>query len=275
MLRFLKQFLFGLLFLAIFGGVGFWIYNSTRPVLSCFDKIQNQGEEDVDCGAVCGNVCISLLGPMEVRSSHLFKIKEEAGGLIDYDTLFSVHNPEAHFGSSRVSYELAILDAQKDPLFTKTGQFYILPKQTKYIYEPALKTKSLAVFAEFKVTGVEWEQLSGIFSEDAKFVAKSKNYIVNDRPGIFSRVSGIMFNSSDLDFNRVDMVVVLFKNGQPIGAGRTDLRTFPAKTDRFFEVTWVSPIEPPDRIEVEANTNVFENSNFLRKYGTPEKFQQP
>jgi len=117
--------------------------------------------------------------------------------------------------------------------------------------------------------------LAGIFSEDARFIAKSKDYILNDRPGISSRVSGAIFNASDFDVDRVDVVAVLFKEGQPVGAGRTILTTFPARSDRFYEITWVSAVETPDRIDIEANTNVFENSNFLRKYGTPEKFQQP
>ena len=55
--RILKQTLFGLFFLAVFGGVVFWIYQSTRPVLTCFDKIQNQDEEGVDCGGKCQILC--------------------------------------------------------------------------------------------------------------------------------------------------------------------------------------------------------------------------
>ncbi|MDP3697227.1 MAG: hypothetical protein Q8R55_04335 [Candidatus Taylorbacteria bacterium] len=274
MLRFLKQTLFGLFFLAVFGGIGFWIYTVTRPVLTCFDKIQNQGEEAVDCGPVCGNVCLSLLKPIEVKNSYLFKIKEEAGG-IDYDTLFLVSNPNTQFGSAWVNYEVTLFDSQDKALLQKPGRFYILPGQTKYIYEPALKTKSPAIRVEIKTAVANWEKLEGIFSEDAKFVAKSKDYIVNDRPGIFSRVNGVIFNSSDFDFDRIEVVAVLFKDSQPVGAGKTVLTTFPAKSDRFYEITWVNPLPTPDRVEIEANTDVFQNSNFLRKYGTPERFQQP
>src|SRR3989344_2010209 len=272
--RILKQTLFGLFFLAVFGGVVFWIYQSTRPVLTCFDKIQNQGEEAIDCWSVCGNVCLSLLKPIEVKNSYLFKIKEEAGG-IDHDTLFLVSNLNTQFGSAWVNYEVTLFDGQGQALLQKPGRFYILPGQTKYIYEPALKTKSPAVRAEIKTSVANWEKLEGVFSEDAKFVAKSTDYIVNDRPGIFSRVNGVIFNSSDFDFDRIEVVAVLFKDGQPVGAGKTVLTTFPAKSDRFYEITWVNPLTAADRVEIEANTDVFQNSNFLRKYGTPERFQQP
>src|SRR3989344_1402709 len=276
MLRILKQFVFGIFFVAVFGGVGFWIYHTvTYHEPTCFDKIQNQGEEDVDCGLICGNVCLSLLKPLEVRESYLFKIKDEVGGLADYDGLFQVTNLNTKFGAEAVNYELSIVDSVGASLLKKTGQFYILPGQTKYIYEPTLRTRSSAVRAELKITTPVWQELTGIFREDVGFTVKSKDYIVNDRPGIFSRVNGIMFNASDFDFDRVNVVVVLFKDGQPVGAGSTILTTFPAKSDRFYEITWVNPLPTPDRVEIEANTNVFENSNFLRKYGIPERFQQP
>lgn len=272
--RFFKQLLFALLFLVIFGGVGFGIYKLIKEEPTCFDKIQNQTEEGVDCGQVCGNVCLSSLKPIEVRNSYLFSVSEDADDF-DYDALFRVSNFNTEFGSGLVNYELTVFDNQNQSLLQKSGNFYILPGQTKYIYEPALKTKLSATRAELKIATPRWEKLSGIFGEDAKFVAKSKDYLTNGRPGIFSRVSGIIFNASNFDMDRVEVVAVLFKGGQPVGAGRTILTTFPAKTDRFYEVTWVSVVEAPDRVDIEANTNVFENSNFLRQYNTPEKFQQP
>src|SRR3989344_3917370 len=273
--RFLKQFLFAVLFIVVFGGGGFWIYKATRPEMTCFDKIKNQTEEGVDCGPVCGNVWLSALKPIEVRNSYLFTINQGSVGMVDYDALFKVSNPNTQFGSAWVNYELTLFDSQDKSLLQKSGRFYILPGQTKYVYEPALKTKSPAIRVEIKMVVANWEKLEGIFNEDAKFVAKSKDYILNDRPGVFSRVNGVIFNSSNFDFDRVEVVAVLFKDGQPIGAGRTILTTFPAKSDRFYEITWVRVVETPDRIEIEVNTDVFQNSNFLRKYGVPEKFQQP
>ncbi|OGN11645.1 MAG: hypothetical protein A3C71_00855 [Candidatus Yanofskybacteria bacterium RIFCSPHIGHO2_02_FULL_43_15c] len=273
--RFFKQFLFALLFLVIFGGGGFWIYKVTRPEMTCFDKIQNQNEEGIDCGEVCGNVCLSALKSIEVRNSYLFTIDQGFASMVDYDALFKVSNPNTQFGSAWINYELTVFDDQNQVLLQKPGRFYILPGQTKYIYESSLQTKQPAGRVELKTSPANWEKLTGVFSEDVKFVAKSKDYLVNDRPGVYSRVNGTLFNASDFDVDRVEVVAVLFKEGQPMGAGRTTLTTFPAKSDRFFEITWINPIETPDRVEIEANTNVFQNSNFLRKYGTPEKFQQP
>ncbi len=275
MTRTVKQITFGGVFVVVVAFVVFGIYRWTRPTLTCFDKIQNQGEEGVDCGKVCGNTCLESLLPIKVLDSRLFKIRD-INNQMDYDAFFRVSNPNIQFGSGNVEYELKILDGQGNILVAKNNSFYILPGQTKYVYEPLLKTNSSAGSVELKITKVDWQKLQGVFGQQVKLIVRSKDYFLNNKPGVFSRVTGDVFNSSDFDLDRVDVVVVIFKNNVPIGVNRTDLRTLTAQSDRFFEVDWVSPIsEMPDRIDVEPTTNVFQDSNFIRRYGVPEKFQQP
>lgn len=273
MTRIQKQLIYGIVFIIVIGALGFWIYGGVKHQPTCFDKIQNQTEEGVDCGSVCGNTCLQSLTPISVKNSHLFKI-QELNGQTDYDALFRVTNPNTQFGSSNAEYELNILDVQGNSLFRKTGSFYILPGQTKYVYEPLLKTKTPADRAELKIASVDWQKLQGVFNEDIKVITKSKEFLSNGKPGVQARVIGTLFNSSVFDLDKVDVLVVLYLGGEPIGANRTDIRTFLSQTNRFFEVDWVNPLPTPDRIDVEASTNVFENSNFLKRYGVPEKFQQ-
>ena len=49
--RLLKQFLYGVFYLAIIAavGVGFYFHYDNAPP-SCFDGIQNEGEQGIDCG---------------------------------------------------------------------------------------------------------------------------------------------------------------------------------------------------------------------------------
>ncbi|MBI2058066.1 MAG: hypothetical protein HYT63_03770 [Candidatus Yanofskybacteria bacterium] len=275
MARTTKQLLFGLIFLTLFGLVSFGIYKSFQIEPTCFDLIQNQTEEGVDCGKVCGNTCLQSLEPIKVLSSNLFEIRE-LNGQTDYDALFRVYNPNTQFSSSNTEFELKILDSAGGIILSQAGSFYILPGQTKYIYIPLLKTSVAGSRAELNIRKADWQKLEGIFGEEVKLVVKSKDYFTNGKPGVSARVTGTIFNSSDFDFERVDVVVVLLKNNVPVGANRTEMRTLLSKSDRFFEVDWVNPIsESPDRIDVEAGTNVFMNSNFIRRYGTQEKFQQP
>jgi len=275
-----KQVVFGLIFILAVTLLIFGIYRWSEPTPTCFDKIQNQQEEGVDCGKVCGNTCLQSLQPIKVLSSNLFKVGE-LNGQTDYDALFRVYNPNTQFGSANVEYSLNILNLNGDTisfLLSKTGSFYILPGQTKYIYEPLLKAvRTLAGknTAILEITKIDWQKLEGVFDEDIKLAIRSKDFFSDGKPGVLAGVTGTVFNSSDFDLNRVDVVVVLFKNNTPIAANRTDVRTLVAGSDRFFEVDWFSPISgTPDRVDAEANTNVFQDSNFIRRYGTQEKFQQ-
>ena len=275
-----KQVVFGLIFILAVTLLIFGIYRWSEPTPTCFDKIQNQQEEGVDCGKVCGNTCLQSLQPIKVLSSNLFKVGE-LNGQTDYDALFRVYNPNTQFGSANVEYSLNILNLNGDTisfLLSKTGSFYILPGQTKYIYEPLLKavrTSAGKNTAILEITKIDWQKLEGVFDEDIKLAIRSKDFFSDGKPGVLAGVTGTVFNSSDFDLNRVDVVVVLFKNNTPIAANRTDVRTLVAGSDRFFEVDWFSPISgTPDRVDAEANTNVFQDSNFIRRYGTQEKFQQ-
>lgn len=274
--RLVKQFIFGAGYLVIFGFIAFGIYALTRVDPTCLDGIQNQGEEGADCGFVCGNTCLASLAPIEVRESYLFKITEDKATGNDYDVLFKIYDPNPRFGVSRLEYEVNLFDAENELFLRKRGFTYVLPGQTKFVFEPAIRTADRqARRAELKIVSVIWERLRGGLGEDINFVIRSKQYVENGKPGVFSHVNGTVFNSSDFDFDRVDLAIILFKENRPIRANRTNLNTFLSGTERYFESDWIHPFGPaPDRVEIEATTNVFESYNFIRKYGTPERFQR-
>ena len=273
--RILKQLVFGSGFLVVFGFIAFGAYYLWQAEATCSDQIKNQGEEGVDCGFVCGNTCQESILPLEVKNEYIFKIIEDEKNN-DYDVLFKIHNPNVRFGAPQIEYEVDLFDSQNDLFLRKRGFSYIMPGQTKFIFEPTIRTAKSAKRAELKIIRIDWERLQGVSDdEEIRFEVRSKDYLANDKPGVFSHVRGAIFNASNFDFSLVDVVVVLFKGETPIRANRTDLRTFLSQTERYFEVDWISDFgTAPDRVDVEVGTNVFESYNFIRRYGTPEKFQQ-
>lgn len=274
MSRVVKQIVIGVGFLVVFGFIGFGIYQLKVKEPTCADGIQNQGEEGIDCGFVCNNTCLDKLGPLEVLKTNILKVADGQDQK-DYDVLLYLYNPNTGYGSSNIEYEISLFDADNAILLRKRNFGYILPGQTKYIYEPLLKTKREAKRAELKVTRVEWEKLRGISGESVNFMVKGKEFFYDQKPGVFGFVRSSVYNSSNFDFDRVDIVVMLYKTGNLIGANRTDLRTFASKTERTFEVDWPASLSAiPDRIDLEINTNVFNSANFIKNYGTQEKFQQ-
>ncbi|TSC90509.1 MAG: hypothetical protein G01um10142_425 [Parcubacteria group bacterium Gr01-1014_2] len=70
-------------------------------------------------------------------------------------------------------------------------------------------------------------------------------------------------------------MVLLGENDKVLAVNKTDIRTFLARTDRFFEVRWLKLFKGEvRRVEIEAHTDVFKNENFINKYGTQENFQK-
>lgn len=271
--RLLKQVIYGLVLLSILGLIAYGFYAWLIPKPTCFDQAQNQGEEGVDCGEICGNICLDSLKPLEVRDSHLLKVGEEKN-FYDYDALFKVVNHNNAFGASEIEYEITLFDGQDVLLLQKRESSYLWPGQTKFIYEPLLRTNAPASRADLKITRVEWEKLRPLGGE-VRLVVLSKEYSENQEPGAAAQLGGEIFNDSDFDFDRIDMVAVAYRGNKPVLANRTDLRTFLSRSKRYFEVSWAdSPQETPDRFEVEAATNLFSSANFLRRYGTQEKFQR-
>ena len=64
--------------------------------------------------------------------------------------------------------------------------------------------------------------------------------------------------------------------GEVIAVNKSDIRTFLAGTERHIDVGWPLKIKGiVDQIDIMSSTNLFENSNFIKAYGSEvEKFQQ-
>ena len=253
-----KQLIIGLILILILGGIGYGIYADLVTRASCTDGIKNGKEEGVDCGILaCGKACEPAIMPINVISSKFLQV-----GAGDYDFVAQVSNPNISYGASRVEYNLG----------SSSGSFYILPGQTKWVVLTALKIPNGVQGIRLVIKNAQWEKLD-LPSNAVNFVIRSKNYgsIKNG-----SELSGSLFNNSNFDFDKVDVAVILFDDTDNIvGVNKTDIRTFVSKSERGFNVAW--PFALPGNVarqDVEASTNLFENSNFIKNYGTEEKFQK-
>src|SRR3989344_800500 len=213
-----KQLIYGSIYILIIAGIisGIYFYK-TRP--TCFDAVQNGGEQGIDCGGKCAQVC-RITVPLQT-SVKVLKIGE--------------------------------------------GDFYILPGQTKYLI---LRSNSEVTETQLNIKNAEWEKLNLFNSQDVKFIVKNTLF-----KG--SELEAIVFNDSDFDFDTVDVAVMLYdEQGNVVGVNSTVVNTLLSRTERYFKVIWPQPITGVSRTEVEVSTNLFKNSNFIKRYGTQEKFQE-
>ena len=252
--RLARQIVVGLVLVLIVGGLGFLFFRGfgTAGPTPTPDQTIN-------------------LAPIRIISTKLFNIQND-----DYDFLAKVRNANVDYGSGNVEYVLTFYDFSNREISNKAGSFYILPGQTKYLIDSPLSFQAPVSRADFKITGVDWQKLDPLAASGVSLAVRNAEYSQVSQPAIFAKVSGSIFNNSDFDLGQTDVtVVVLDENDEPIAVNKSKIFTFLARTTRGFEVSWIkSFVGRVARVDAEALTNVFENSNFLRSYGGQEKFKQ-
>lgn len=265
-----KQLIVGLVFVLIILLIGYGVYIWIRVEPTCFDNIKNGKEDGVDCGlAACSKTCEPAILSLEIKTSQFLK-----SPIGDYDFIARIYNPNTTYGASNFDYNVSFTDANGIELLKSVGSSYILPGQTKYLTAVSLKINGEIANATMTVNSVQWSKVQP-FDSVVDFMIRRQNFSLDTSGN--SQFTAALFNSSNFDFDKVDVAIVLLDaGGNVIGAGKTDIRTFLSGTERGFQVQWPYPIDSNivASVTIEATTNLFENSNFLKTYGTPEKFQK-
>ena len=268
--RSIRRFFIAIIFLVIFSLIGFGLKKVLTPVSTCTDGIQNGQEEGADCGLVaCGKECEPELAPLRVVSTALIQAGER-----DYDFIVEVANPNKEFGASEVAYELILFNGDNTILSKREGFFYILSNQTKFVILPFLTAERNVSKRDFKIKSVKWQEINLL--EDINFIIRGENYSVLDG-GASSVLEAGGLNNSDFDFETVDIDIVLRDSrGEILSVNKSEIRTFLAHTERHFKANWPFTLGGQVvKVEIFPSTNLFKNSNFLKRYGSEvEKFQQ-
>ena len=264
-----KQIIIGLVFIFIIGGISYGFVDYlfvTEP--TCFDSVKNGREEGVDCGLLaCGVACEPVVLPLNIISQKLIEVMPG-----DYDFVAQINNPNSSLGASMARYNLN-LAGDTGASSIRSGTFYILPGQTRFIIITGVRSGTSLSKISMNITEVKWERVKNFVN--VNFLVQRKNYSIVNRNGVFSELEAVILNNSDFDFDKVEVGVVLFnENNDIIAVNKTDIRTLLSRTERYFKVSWPTELPVSIRQDVEILTNVFENFNFIKKYGTQERFQK-
>ncbi len=270
MSRALKQLVFFLFFVIVFGSISFGLYIWLKIEPTCFDGIKNQEEKNIDCEGPCETICLESLGALTITESFLIPIEEN-----DYDFVALVNNPNLAHGSGEVEYELRLKDSSGGTIKIVNGEFDILPGQTRYVFISPIETTAMVADAEMTIIEPNWQQLTDFGIEDIRLVVQRGDFSGIKEGNIFAKVEGVVVNKSEFDFDRIEILVILFDaDDNIVAAGMTNIRTFLSDEESFYEVNWFRPIKGiVSRTEAQVTTNSFENLNFLRRYGGDEQFQ--
>ncbi len=116
---------FTLLFLSLCG-YGFYI-GVLKPKPNCFDKIQNQGEAEIDCGGPCQSCEINHLKPLEFSQTGNYVVQNNK-----YFLYTRVLNTNKDYGAKTFKYTFTVTLEDGDTQ-TLQGIDYILPSSGKYV----------------------------------------------------------------------------------------------------------------------------------------------
>ena len=189
-----------------------------------------------------------------------------------YDFVAQVRNPNRDFGSSKIDYTVTYIGAA-GTVGTQDGTFYIMPGQKKYIVELSQTFGASVTNASMAIRAIEWRQLSPLAPSGVDLQVKQPIYNQLNQTGVFSRVTGEIFNNSNFDIDHIEVIAVpVDAAGTPLSANTTVIRTFLTRTTRGFEMVWPTAFSGTiDHIDVEAGANIFDDDNFLRTYGGESK----
>ncbi len=268
MSRLAKQLIYGIFYLAIIVAIGWGLYRLYVPAPTCFDGIQNQGEEGVDCGAVCGKACPPALIPLANPTAQLIKYDNGA-----VDVLTRIDNANATYGATAVPYTLKVTDAGGSVLATRTGTTYVNPLEPHYMDFPLIGLTGTPVSASLQLdaASVKWAALTTQGGTNVSFAVRQDQLI----PSANSlRYQANIVNNSTFDFNQVEVTVILYdQNGKVVGAGSTMISTLTGGQLRGTTIDWPFAIPSAVRSQTFVTTDVFNNDNYIRTYGSQEQFQ--
>jgi hypothetical protein len=228
-MRLLKQFLYGIFFLAIIGGVAYGVYFLTlRPTPSCFDNQQNGEETGVDCG---GPLCISCeeknLRPLSLLPTVLFRADRS------FSASAEVRNPNTHFGARMFDYEVYFYDASGNVLRSASGKSFIYPGESKYIVDAGARiTAGIPSRAEIKLkeNSVQWvredEFLQPLYDVKNVATAIEAEQVI---------VSGTISNLNNFSIARIIIDAFLVDRfSAKVGVSKTELNNVgPFRVEQF------------------------------------------
>ena len=213
---------------------------------SCSDGIQNQGEEGIDCGGPCSNLCYD----QEEQPTVLFT-KAVNNGQGRLDAIAEVENPNSGAGAKDVSYTITFYNANQTEVGGANGTLDLPPNATVPVFIPGVATDNEAVagaFLTIATSSIQWFSMPLAEAPLAPVVLTPQLGGSSSAP----RIQAVLTNNSITPLTNVQAVVFVHDStGDIIAASATVVPTVPAQGTATALFTWNAPFSGvPALIEV-------------------------
>lgn len=236
MTRTFKQIFYGIFYLLIFSGIVFLIYSIYfKPAPSCFDGIQNNGEQGVDCGGPCAKVCTPIdMQPISVIGN--VQTFVTSGKNITF--LAQVSNPNSNFAAKSFDYSFNIYDASGTEIQSIPGTSFIYGGEAKYLLVPNQQISSSSNKVMLVISNPVWAKSSD-YGSIPKFTLNGIQTSIISQ-GVIG-VVGSITNNDISTFSKITIIAILKdSNGNVIGSSETEVDNLSANQTANFSIIYPS-----------------------------------
>ncbi len=241
-MRFAKQLIYGVLYLAILFFIGGGIYVLNKPAPTCFDNVKNQGEEETDCGGPCESCAIRRLTPLRAMPVSLFASGDRTVALLE------IRNPNPAFGAVSVPYTLRITSAAGEGIFTIERVTALYPGAIKHLLETNLPfAVERAAEAEITLGAPRWRSAEEFPRAE---VNVQEVRLEEDIERQQLAVLGEVVNEDPAELAEVTVIAVIANDfGAEVAASKSVLLDVVPFERRAFRVVLPHPGETPVRLD--------------------------
>lgn len=227
MSRRLKQIIYGILYLSFVGLFSYGFYISTfKPPASCFDKIRNQDEVEVDCGGLyCEDCAIRHLIPIKIAD-----ITFVPGGDDKASTaVITFQNQNSAYGSLSFTYHIDFSGHVEE------GEAFIYPSEIKNRVLVNLPFSVASAVSHIEtITDVQWTPTAQLS------VPKTQVRTVKFESDDAGRavITGIVRNISDFPIltSNVNGYLTDVNTKKIVAASKTVVQDVAPGEERFFQI---------------------------------------
>jgi hypothetical protein len=258
---------YGAVFLVLVVLIVLWF----TPDPTCNDGKKNGVETGVDCGGLC-RPCEEEKSPREVAVQKTAFVVSGEGV---YDLVVWINNPNEIYGARSIRGSFLLFGSGRKALGEIPTESFLLPRETKYIVsQGAIPIGGEPVESiEWKPADTDWvdmEEITGI-----RMSVVDRKYEELTSGSGFSAVSGLLKNESTYDWNDVVISILLFdSSGNLLATHGTSRQTF--RSEEKWDFRLIFPMRFPGEVtgvDMQVETNVFNNSNFLKANVSGGAFQ--
>ena len=237
----MKQVVYGIIYLVVLGVIVAGIYFLFLKVpASCFDGIQNEGEQGVDCGGPCAQICTSEVQPITALGA--VKVFTPVAG--HATALVQIENANSGFAASSFNYAITFYGSDGSSVAVVNGTSFMYADETKYIIVPNETVTAAPSRADIVVSDIQW-----IPSPQMGLLPQFALTNITNVAGAngYATVNGNITDRDASSFRNI-IIVAIFKSatGMPVGASQTELDLIAPNATQSFSISY--PLVPNEDI---------------------------